>query len=63
MPAASSTVQQVQKIRRPPDDESKKQLADLENDLRELAKREQKFSEEIEAKGRRRSRARPAAAE
>ena len=34
-----------------PRDQTKKQLAALENDLRELAKREQKFSEEIEAKG------------
>ena len=43
---------QLQKIRRPPANETKKQLAKLETDLRELAKREQKFSEEIEAKGR-----------
>ncbi len=39
--------QQVQKIRRPPQD--KKEL--LEAELMELAKREEEFSEEIEAKG------------
>ncbi len=48
----SFDVKQLQKIRRPPADETKKQLARLESDLRELARREQKFSEEIEAKGR-----------
>ncbi len=48
----SYDVKQFQRIRRPPADQTKKQLAHLENDLRELAKREQKFSEEIEAKGR-----------
>jgi hypothetical protein len=48
----SFDVKQLQKIRRPPADQTKKQLAKLENDLRELAKREKKFSEEIEAKGR-----------
>ncbi len=48
----SYDVKQFQRIRRPPADQTKKQLARLENDLRELAKREQKFSEEIEAKGR-----------
>ena len=48
----SFDVKQLQKIRQPPADQTKKQLANLENDLRELAKREQKFSEEIEAKGR-----------
>ena len=48
----SFDVKQLQKIRRPPVDQTKKQLAKLENDLRELAKREQRFSEEIEAKGR-----------
>ena len=41
--------QQVQKIRRPRKDENK--LAELEADLLELAKREQAFSEEIEALG------------
>ena len=39
--------QQVQKIRRPKKDESK----ELEGSLAELAKREEAFSEEIEAKG------------
>jgi hypothetical protein len=39
--------QQVQKIRRPRKDDSK-----LEEDLLELAKHEQEFSEEIEARGR-----------
>jgi hypothetical protein len=48
----SFDVKQLQKIRRPPADQTKKQLARLESDLRELARREQKFSEEIEAKGR-----------
>ncbi|HKI18057.1 MAG TPA: DUF4175 family protein, partial [Isosphaeraceae bacterium] len=48
----SCDVKQFQRIRRPPADQTKKQLARLENDLQELAKREQKFSEEIEAKGR-----------
>jgi Domain of unknown function (DUF4175) len=48
----SFDVKQSQKIRRPPADRIKKQLARLESDLRELARREQKFSEEIEAKGR-----------
>ena len=42
--------QQSQKLRRPPADQTKRQLAALENDLKELAKREQKFSEEIEPK-------------
>jgi hypothetical protein len=40
--------QQVQKIRRPRQDDK---LAELEADLLELAKREQDFSEEIDAKG------------
>ncbi|MGO9464063.1 MAG: DUF4175 family protein [Isosphaeraceae bacterium] len=48
----SYDVKQLQRIRRPPADPKKEQLARLENDLQELAKREQKFSEEIEAKGR-----------
>jgi hypothetical protein len=48
----SFDVKQLQKIRRPPADETKKQLAKLETDLRALAKREEKFSEEIEAKGK-----------
>ena len=48
----SFDVKQFQKIRRPPADETKKQLAKLETDLRALAKREEKFSEEIEAKGK-----------
>jgi len=39
--------QQVQKIRRPPQDKKEQ----LEADLMELAKREEEFSEEIEAKG------------
>ena len=43
--------QQAQKIRRPPHDESKQQLARLENDLKELARKEQKFSEDIEPRG------------
>ncbi|MFI5454522.1 MAG: DUF4175 family protein [Isosphaerales bacterium] len=43
--------QQVQKIRRPPPDKSKEELARLEEDLDELAEREQDFSEEIEARG------------
>jgi hypothetical protein len=43
--------QQAQKLRRPPADESKKQLAALENDVRELARTEQKFSEQIEPDG------------
>jgi Domain of unknown function (DUF4175) len=42
---------QSQKLRRPPGAENKKQLAALEKDLRELAKREEKFSEQIEPKG------------
>ncbi len=48
----SYDVKQFQRIRRPPADPTKKQLARLENDLHELARREHKFSEEIEAKGR-----------
>ena len=48
----SFDAKQFQRIRRPPADQTKKQLARLENDLKELARREQKFSEEIEAKGR-----------
>jgi len=48
----SYDVKQFQRIRRPPADQTKQQLARLENDLQELARREQKFSEEIEAKGR-----------
>jgi len=43
--------QQVQKIRRPPPDKNKEELLRLEEDLDELAEREQDFSEEIEAKG------------
>ena len=43
--------QQAQKLRRPPAEENKQQLAALENDVRELARREQKFSEEIEPNG------------
>ncbi len=39
--------QQSQKLRRPPAPENKQELAALEKDLRELARREQKFSEEI----------------
>jgi hypothetical protein len=42
---------QTQKLRRLPEDQSKKNLARLENDLRELARKEQKFSEEIEPRG------------
>ncbi len=42
--------QQAQKLRRPPADQAKQQLAALEKDLRELARREQKFSEEIDPK-------------
>ena len=42
--------QQVQKLRRPPDDKNK-ELAQLEADLDDLAEREKAFSEEIEAKG------------
>ena len=41
--------QQSQKLRRPPAPENKQQLAALEKDLRELARREQKFSEEVSA--------------
>jgi hypothetical protein len=48
----SFDAKQIQRIRRPPADQTRKQLARLENDLKELARREQKFSEEIEAKGR-----------
>jgi phage terminase large subunit-like protein len=43
--------QQSQKLRRPPAKEDKPQLAALEKDVRELARREQKFSEELEPKG------------
>ena len=43
--------QQSQKLRRPPAEENKQQSAALEKDVRELARREQKFSEEIEPKG------------
>jgi len=43
--------QQAQRIRRPPHDERNQQLARLENDLRDLARREQKLSEEIEPRG------------
>ena len=43
--------QQSQKLRRPPAEENKQQLAALEKDVRELARREEKFSEEIEPKG------------
>jgi Domain of unknown function (DUF4175) len=43
--------QQSQKLRRPPATENKKQLAALEKDLRELAKREERFSEQIEPNG------------
>jgi Domain of unknown function (DUF4175) len=42
---------QSQKLRRPPKDERKHQLAALEKDLRELAKREEKFSEQLEPNG------------
>ncbi len=42
---------QAQKLRRPPEKEDKQQLAALEKDLRELAKREEKFSEELEPNG------------
>ncbi len=42
---------QSQKLRRPPKDESNQQLAALEKDLRELAKREEKFSEQLEPNG------------
>ena len=45
--ARSFDRQQAQKIRRPPQDKKKQ----LEADLLELAKREEEFSEEIEAKG------------
>jgi hypothetical protein len=44
--------QQAQRIRRPPAEETKKQLARLTNDINELARREQRFSEEIEPQGR-----------
>ncbi len=43
--------EQVQKLRRPPEDETKKELAELEEDLDELAKHEEAFSEEIAALG------------
>ena len=43
--------EQVQKLRRPPKDESEQELAELEEDLDEPARREQAFSEEIEAHG------------
>ena len=43
--------QQSQKLRRPPAEENKQQLAALEKDLRELARREEKFSEELEPNG------------
>ena len=43
--------QQAQKLRRPPAKESEQRLAALEGDIRDLARREEKFSEEIEPKG------------
>ena len=43
--------QQSQKLRRPPAKESEQRLAALEGDIRDLARREEKFSEEIEPKG------------
>jgi hypothetical protein len=43
--------EQVQKLRRPPEDQSKKELAELEEDLEELARKEEAFSEEIAALG------------
>lgn len=42
---------QEQKIRRPPADTTKDELAKLEGDLQQLAQTEKKFSEEIEAQG------------
>ena len=44
--------QEQQNLRRPPQDEKKRQLASLEKDLRELAKEEREFSEEIEPRSR-----------
>ncbi len=44
--------QEQQNLRRPPQDEKKRQLASLENDLRALAKEERAFSEEIEPRSR-----------
>lgn len=44
--------QEQQNLRRPPQDEKKRQLASLENDLRKLAKDEHAFSEEIEPRSR-----------
>ncbi len=44
--------QEQQNLRRPPSDDKKRQLANLENDLRKLAKAERAFSEEIEPKAR-----------
>jgi len=41
-----------QNLRRPPQDEKKRQLAGLENDLRALAKEERAFSEEVEPRSR-----------
>ena len=41
----------VTEAQAPPAEKEKQQLAALENDLRELARREEKFSEEIEPKG------------
>ena len=39
--------QEQQKLRQPPQDQKKQQLAKLENDLRKLAKAERQFSEEL----------------
>ena len=44
--------QEEQNLRRPPQDEKKRQLASLEKDLRALAKKEREFSEEIEPTSR-----------
>ena len=44
--------QEEQNLRRPPQDEKKRQLASLEKDLRALAKKEREFSEEIEPSSR-----------
>ncbi len=46
--ACRSFDRQVQQnLRRPPQDQTKQKLADLENDLRKLAKKERQFSEEL----------------
>ena len=44
--------QQEQNLRRPPQDQKKRQLANLENDLRKLARQEREFSEELEPRSR-----------